>query len=165
MSQSDRVNYRKLAVQLKIAKFNPVFDSGDYTSFKSFDFINGVKNTNINSNDLVESDPKILDYYGSPLNNVFDASGNTTCPSYLCKEYNFWPNRVNLGAIYAAPRPQNYFYYENFNIMYGTITNKNNTINDSSYSPIFGCGVRQVVRTKDTAPPKNIGALSKNINF
>jgi hypothetical protein len=67
MSQSDRIQYRKLAVQLKIAKFNPVFDSGDYTKFMSFDLANSLKNTNVNSNDLVESDPKILDYYSIPF--------------------------------------------------------------------------------------------------
>lgn len=159
MSQSDRIQYRKLAVQLKIAKFNPVFDSGDYTKFMSFDLANSLKNTNINSNDLVESDPKLLDYYGVPMNNVFDNSGNTTCPSYLCKKYNYWPNRMNLAGIYSSPKPQNYFYWENFNVCYGDIQG---TIQKKSYNPVNGCDIRQVVRTKDTAPPKNIGSFYKN---
>lgn len=146
MSQSDRIQYRKLAVQLKIAKFNPVFDSGDYTKFISFDLANSLKNTNVNSNDLVESDPKILDYYGVPMNNVFNNSGDTTCPSYLCRSYNNWPNRVNLGAIYAAPRPQNYFYWENFNVCFGDVQG---TVQKKSYNPSNGCDIRKVTRTKN----------------
>ena len=43
MSQSDRIQYRKLATQLKISKFNPVFDSGNYTNFKSFGLVNNLK--------------------------------------------------------------------------------------------------------------------------
>jgi hypothetical protein len=159
MSQSDRIQYRKLAVQLKIAEFKPVFDSGDYTSFRSFNLVNNVKNKNINSNDLVESDSKILDYYGAPLNNVFDASGNTTCPSYLCKPYKYWPNRVNLAGIYSSPAPQNYFYWENFNVCFGDVQG---TIQKKSYNPVNGCDIRQVVRTKDTAPPNRNGSFYKN---
>jgi hypothetical protein len=159
MSQSDRIQYRKLAVQLKIAEFKPVFDSGNYTNFRSFNLVNNVKNKNINSNDLVESDSKLLDYYGVPLNNVFDASGNTTCPSYLCKPYNYWPNRVNLAGIYSSPAPQNYFYWENFNVCFGDVQG---TIQKKSYNPVNGCDIRQVVRTKDTAPSNRNGSFYKN---
>jgi len=159
MSQSDLVQYRKLSQQLKIAKFNPVFDSGNYTNLKSFDLVNNLKNININPNDLVESDTKILDYYGVPINNVYDISGNTSCPSYLCKSYKYWPNRKNLGGIYASPRPQNYFYWENFNVCFGDVQG---TVQKKSYNSVNGCDIRQVIRTKDTAPPKNIGINCKN---
>ena len=157
MSQSDRVQYRKLAEQLKIAKFNPVFDSGDYTSFKSFGLVNNQKKIVLNSNDLVEYDPKILEYYSVPLNNVYDSSGNISCPNYLCKNYQQWPNRVPLAGIYSSPAPQNYFYWEKFNVCIGDIQG---TIKKYSYNNPSGCEVRQVTRTKDTAMPA--GTFYKN---
>lgn len=159
MSQSDRIQYRKLATQLQIAKFNPVFDSSNYTNFKSFGLVNNLKNTKIDQNELVIDNPNTLYYYDVALNNVLDISGNTTCENYLCKNYNYWPNRVPLAKIYSSPSPQNYFYWENFNVCYGDLQG-----NDSyGKSRINGCDVRLVVRTKDTPPnPNNTGIFYKN---
>ena len=88
-----------------------------------------------------------------------DGSGNATCPNYLCKNYNYWPNRVPLAEIYSTPIPQNYFYWENFNVCYGDLQG-----NDyyGSNRRINGCDVRLVVRSKNTAPPSNVGAFFKN---
>lgn len=146
MSQSDRIQYRKLANQLKIAKFNPVFDSGDYTRFKTFNTVNHVKNVHLDQNDLVLSDPKILNYYDVPLNNVLNQDGDITCPSYLCEEYTEWPNRVPLAEIYSTPIPQNYFYWENFNVCFGDLQGNNFY---GSNRRINGCDIRLVVRSKN----------------
>ena len=121
MSESDRIRYKRIATELKAASFNPVFDSGDYTEYKSFNLVNAVKNTNLEVDDLDKTNIRILNYFDVKKNNVFDASGNTTCPNYLCGEYNTWPNRVPLGGIYSQPHPQNYFYWENFTVCFGSI--------------------------------------------
>ena len=121
MSESDRIRNKRIATELKIASFNPVFESGEYTGFKSFNLVNSVKNTNLEVDDLDKSNKRVLDYFDVKLNNVLDASGNTTCPKKLCGPYNTWPNRVSLGEIYSNPQPHSYFYCENFIVCFGSM--------------------------------------------
>jgi hypothetical protein len=121
MSESDRIRYKRIATELKAASFNPVFDSGDYTEFKSFNLVNAVKNTNLEVDDLDKSNKRVLNYFDVKMNNVLDASGNTICPNYLCNPYSMWPNRVPLGGIYSRPQPQTYFYWDNFTVCFGSI--------------------------------------------
>ena len=153
MSESDRIRHKRMATELKIRKFNPVFNAGDYTEFKSFDLVNAMQNTGFESDDLEKSDVKILDYFDVKMNNVRDASGNTTCPSFLCKPYRMWPNRVPLGAIYAAPRPQSYFYWENFLVCFGSlqgasITNLPNNRNAQKTGTVIEiCDVQKIIKT------------------
>lgn len=153
MSESDRIRNKRIATELKIKKFNPVFNSGDYTEFKSFHLVNTVKNTNLEVDDLDKSNPKVLDYFDVKFNNKLDASGNTTCPNYLCKPYTMWPNRVPLGAIYSSPHPQSYFYWENFLVCFGSlqgssITSLPNNRNAQKTGTIIEiCDVQKIIRT------------------
>lgn len=121
MSESDRIRNKRIATELKIQKFNPVFDSGDYTEFKSFSLINNTKNTHLEVDDLDSSNLKILNYFDVKKNNVLDASGNSHCQNYLCEPYNMWPNRVPLGDIYSDPAPKKYFYWDSFLVCFGSL--------------------------------------------
>jgi hypothetical protein len=153
MSESDRIRYKRIAVELKNREFNPVFDSGDYTGFKSFNLVNATKNTNVEVDDLDSSNVQILEYFDVKKNNVRDVNGNTTCPNYLCKPYNMWPNRVPLGTIYSAPHPQSYFYWENFLVCFGSLQganitslpNNRNAKKSGTYIEI--CDVQKIIKT------------------
>lgn len=153
MSESDRIRHKRIATELKIKKFNPVFDAGDYTEYKSFDLVNAMKNTSIETDDLDKSNVQILDYFDVKKNNVRDASGNTTCQNFLCEPYTMWPNRVPLGAIYAAPHPQSYFYWENFLVCFGSlqgasITSLPNNRNAQKTGTIIEiCDVQKIIKT------------------
>lgn len=153
MSESDRIRHKRMATELKIQKFSPVFNAGDYTEFKSFDLVNAMQNTGFESDDLEKSDVQILDYFDVKMNNVRDASGNTTCPTFLCKPYNMWPNRVPLGTIYASPRPQSYFYWENFLVCFGSlqgasITSLPNNRNAQKTGTVIEiCDVQKIIKT------------------
>jgi hypothetical protein len=127
MSESDRIRHKRIATELKIQKFNPVFDSGDYTGYKSFDLVNNMKNTTFEADDLDKSNIQLLDYLDVKKNNVRNQNGTTTCPNFLCQPYNMWPNRVPLGSIYSSPHPQSYFYWENFLVCFGSLQGANIT--------------------------------------
>lgn len=153
MSESDRIRYKRIANELKIKKFNPVFDSGSYTEYQSFNLVNATKNTKVDVDNLDASNLKLLDYYDVKMNNVLDGSGNTTCPNFLCKPYTMWTNRKPLGAIYSAPRPQSYFYWENFLVCFGSlqgasITSLPNNRNAQKTGTIIEiCDVQKIIKT------------------
>ena len=153
MSESDRIRYKRIATELKTKKFNPVFDSGSYTGYQSFNLVNATKNTKVETNELDSSETQLLDYFDVKMNNVLDASGNTTCQNFLCKPYTMWPNRVPLGSIYAAPHPQSYFYWENFLVCFGSlqgasITSLPNNRNAQKTGTIIEiCDVQKIIKT------------------
>jgi hypothetical protein len=156
MSESDRIRNKRIATELKIASFNPVFDSGEYTEFKSFNLVNAVKNTNLEVDDLDKSNKQILDYFDVKMNNVFDVNGNTTCPNKLCGPYTQWPNRIPLGGIYSQPHPQTYFYWENFTVCFGSIqgasitslpNNRNARKSENDITRIEICDVQKIIKT------------------
>ena len=153
MSESDRIRKKRITTELKIQKFNPVFNSGEYTEFQSFNLVNATKNTTFEADDLDKSNVKILDYFDVKMNNVRDANGNSLCPNYLCRPYNLWPNRRPLGAIYAAPRPQSYFYWENFLVCFGSLQGANitslpNNRNAQKTGTIIEiCDVQKIIKT------------------
>ena len=153
MSESDRIRHKRIATELKIAYFNPVFASGEYTEFKSFNLVNSVKNTNLEVDDLDKSNKQILDYFDVKMNNVLDADGNTTCPNFLCGPYDTWPNRIPLGGIYSRPQPQSYFYWEDFKVCFGSIqgasiTSLPNNRNAQKVGTIIEiCDTQKMIRT------------------
>lgn len=153
MSQSDRIKYKRLSTVLADRNFNPVFDSGAYTNYKTFGLVNGINQNKFNPNDLDESKASVLDYFDVKLNNVMNNNGTTKCPKYLCGKYNTWPNRVPLASIYSNPRPQSYFYWENFMVCFGSIqgasiTNLPNNRNAKKTGSLIEiCDTQRMVRT------------------
>ena len=153
MSQSDRIKFKRLSTVLADRHFNPVFNSGEYTNYKTFGLVNGMDADKFNPNNLDESKTNILEYFDTKLNNVLQDDGTTNCPSYLCDEYDTWPNRVPLAPIYANPHPQSYFYWENFMVCFGSIqganiTNLPNNRNAKKTGTLIEiCDTQRMIRT------------------
>ena len=97
MSQSDYIEYKKRAIELKEQKkLKPVLSEDDYCAFKQFSLENTVTNTKQTSNLLIPPNTKIL----------FDsAHSNTgTCATFICGQgTQARPNRINLGQAHIQP--------------------------------------------------------------
>lgn len=102
MSQSDYIQYKKVANELRINgttdtlyPVDPIFTSKDYTDFKSYALETTVSNTKINYNQLIPSGKKI----------IFNMEKNTTnCPTFpLCRNTNTRSNRVIIGGSRIGP--------------------------------------------------------------
>ena len=102
MSQSDYIQYKKVANELRINgttdtlyPVDPIFTSKDYTDFKSYALETTISNTKINYNQLIPSEKKI----------IFNMEKNTTnCPTFpLCRNTNTRSNRVIIGGSRIGP--------------------------------------------------------------
>jgi hypothetical protein len=102
MSQSDYIQYKKVANELRINEtadsvypVDPVFNSRDYTDFKSYALETTVSNTKLNYNQLIPTGKKI----------IFNMEKNTSnCPTFpLCTNTNTRSNRVILGGSRIGP--------------------------------------------------------------
>ena len=97
MSQSDYIEYKKRATELKEQKkLQPVLSEDDYCAFKQFSLENTVLNTSPTYNELVPTNTKI----------IFDTarSNTATCSQFICGNgTQARPNRVPMGQAHFEP--------------------------------------------------------------
>ena len=102
MSQSDYIQYKKVANELRINgtsdsryPVDPVFSAKDYTDFKGYSLETTISNSKINYNQLIPSGKKI----------IYNMEKNTAnCPTFtLCTGTNARNNRVALGGSRIGP--------------------------------------------------------------
>ena len=97
MSQSDYIKFKKTSNSLKTQKFPPVFSSGRYSSFKTFNLENTIQNSKLTFNLLKPASKQIV--FGMEKNVV-------NCPTFpLCTNTNLRTNRVALSGSQISPRP------------------------------------------------------------
>ena len=157
--ESDRIQFDRISREiLDVANMNPVLDAGSLTEYRSFEYLNtpSTKNTIFDPNDLNKTTTGILEINKVVHNNVLNPNGTTKCPTVFCNpQYSngvSWPNRVPLAGIYSNPSPQQYFYWDNFIICFGSIQgqrisslpNNRNMLKDG----VQMCDYEKVVRAK-----------------
>jgi len=99
MSQSDYIQYKRNAVELKYqTKLQPVLDALDYTEFKQFALQNAVLNTRPRYNELIPTNTKII--FG------MENAKTAACTRFLIDSgTQSRPNRVKLRSAYSNPTP------------------------------------------------------------
>lgn len=97
MSQSDYIELKKIATELKINKFSPIFGSQEYTDFTKYSLENNVTNTKITYNRLIPTNTQVI--FSMERN-------NQNCPIFIdCNNTNTRTNRRPLIGLQIPARP------------------------------------------------------------
>jgi hypothetical protein len=97
MSQSDYIELKKIATELKINKFSPIFGSQEYTDFTKYSLENNVSNTKTTYNRLIPASTQVI--FSMERN-------NQNCPTFInCNNTNTRTNRRPLIGLQIPARP------------------------------------------------------------
>ena len=136
MSQSDYIEYKKRAIELKRQQdLPPVLTQDDYIAFKQFSLENMIVSTNQTNNELLPAGTKI----------IFDLtrSNTTSCATFLCDPATRI-NRVPMRQVYFEPvQPRKYRKDEKTELTFCCTNTTKKAINNAN-TAFTQCRLRRV---------------------
>ena len=137
MSQSDYIEYKKRAIELKQQKkLSPVLSADDYTAFKQFANENNVFNKSQTYNTLIPANSQMV------FN--IDCSNSDYCSTFLIDSHTQRrDNRVALGHIYSDPS-QPSKYVKQYKFQCSECCDKINKNKDNSNTLFSLCRVKRL---------------------
>lgn len=132
MSQSDYIEYKKRATELKEqTKLPPILSGDDYCAFKQFSLENTVINTKQTNNQLIPPNTKII--FDSPIFKL-DCSGS----KFICGQgTQARPNRQQLSQVYIEPKQPSIYVKHPKIVCSNCCTDTVNSIHKQNINTLF----------------------------